>query len=141
MFDPAGLDESTIRAMMLEAGLKSANKKYENALSRLNDVADIADPYAEKAQKIRPTLFPVEALEVGILAFEDGAKKYGRDQWRTSDQVTRESIMDALERHWILLKKGESHAQDSKVHHIGHMIADLSILYTRFEFNKQESTK
>ena len=64
----------------------------------------------------------------------DGADKYGAGKWLTSNQVTKLSIMDALERHWIEYKKGYTHCDDAPhVHHLGAVIANCAILLERFE--------
>lgn len=90
-----------------------------------------AEAYAAKASKLRPSLLPVEAIVEGIKAMEFGAQKYGVDQWREVDMDRREFI-DALERHLIALKQGETHAQDSGVHHLGHIIANCGIILAKF---------
>lgn len=96
--------------------------------------AEAAKQYAAKADKMRPSLLPVEAVIAGTLAMEFGAKKYGVDQWRVVTMQPRE-FYDALERHLIALKQGETHAPDSGVHHLGHIIANCAILLARFPGN------
>lgn len=90
-----------------------------------------AKAYAAKASKLRPSLLPVEAVEEGIKAMEFGAQKYGPHQWRQVD-MQRDEFLDALERHIIALRKGETHAPDSGVHHLGHVIANCGIILAKF---------
>jgi hypothetical protein len=94
-----------------------------------------ATEYAKKASKLRPSLLPLEATIEGIRAMEHGARKYGPDQWRQVDMQMREFI-DALERHLLLFKRGESFAKDSGVHHLGHIIANCGIILAKFESEK-----
>lgn len=92
---------------------------------------EAANAYIAKEAKLRPSLLPVEAIIEGVKAMEFGAKKYGRDQWRTIDMAQVEFV-DALERHLIAYKQGEFEATDSKVSHLGHIIANCAILLARF---------
>lgn len=55
----------------------------------------------------------------------------GVDQWREVDMQRREFI-DALERHLIALKQGETHASDSNVSHLGHIIANAGIILAKY---------
>lgn len=89
-------------------------------------------PYSQKAAKLRPTLFPTEALLEGIKAFEFGTTKYAVDDWKVADLRPRD-ILNALERHLIAYKLGEKLASDSQVSHLGHIIANCAILLARFD--------
>lgn len=97
--------------------------------------------YITKASKVRLHLLPYEAQEQGALAMMDGAAKYGEENWRTDERVTREKLLEALDRHLLCIRKGETHAHDSGVHHLGHIIANCSILLARFEKESKEETK
>jgi hypothetical protein len=88
--------------------------------------------YAIKQEKLRPSLLPVEGTIEGIKAMEFGAKKYGDHAWKTAG-VSKQEFLDALERHLLALKQGESHAPDSQVHHLGHIIANASIILSKFK--------
>lgn len=57
-----------------------------------------------------PSLIPISALRAVAKRFEDGATKYGRDNWKKGIPVSR--YIDALYRHlWQLMEgcKGEDH--------------------------------
>jgi hypothetical protein len=59
---------------------------------------------------------------------QDGANKYGRMNWRTTE-VTPSIFYDAIQRHlekWY--HEGEQRATDSGVHHLGHAMAGCAIL-------------
>lgn len=88
--------------------------------------------HALKRAKYRPSLLPVEATLAGVLAMEFGVGKHGLDSWK-KPEYERVEFIDALERHLIALKQGEKFANDSGVHHLGHIIANCAILLAKFE--------
>ena len=57
----------------------------------------------------------------------NGAVKYGPYNWRNK-HVKMTIYLDAMERHILDLRDGENDAKDSKVPHLGHIIACASIL-------------
>ena len=69
---------------------------------------------------------PIAILALGA-AMQDGANKYGRFNWRTSE-VTASVFFDAMMRHLLMWYAGEDKAQDSKVHHLAHLMAGAAIL-------------
>jgi len=103
----------------------------DTVLKENKELLKTLEAYKEKQSKIRPSLLPVEVVIEGTKAMEFGALKYGADQWKEVDMDARQ-FMDALERHLIALKQGEMHAQDSGVHHLGHIIANCGILLNKF---------
>ncbi|MGY5795195.1 dATP/dGTP diphosphohydrolase domain-containing protein len=70
---------------------------------------------------------PSPALLPMMAAFADGAKKYGRFNWREKG-VTASVYYDAAQRHLQAYWDGEDAASDSKVHHLGHAMACLAII-------------
>jgi len=69
---------------------------------------------------------PVAFFALGA-AMSDGAKKYGRYNWRDTG-VTASVFYDALMRHLQDWYNGESYAEDSKIHHLAHLMAGAAIL-------------
>ena len=69
---------------------------------------------------------PIAILAMG-LAMEDGAKKYGAFNWRDSE-VTASVFFNAMMRHLLQWYAGERCADDSAVHHLGHLMAGAAIL-------------
>lgn len=69
---------------------------------------------------------PVGLLALGA-AMSDGAHKYGRFNWR-STEVTASVFYDAMMRHLLGWWSGEDHAEDSEVHHLGHLMAGAAII-------------
>jgi hypothetical protein len=77
----------------------------------------------------KPVLSPVPAIAffaVGA-AMKDGADKYGRFNWRTTE-VTSSIFYDAMLRHLLYWYSGEDHAPDSKIHHLAHLMAGAAII-------------
>lgn len=73
-------------------------------------------------------LIPGPSAIVTALALGDGARKYGPFNWR-SIPVEASNYLAAAERHLKTWQDGEETASDSGVHHLGHAIATLMILY------------
>jgi len=69
---------------------------------------------------------PVALFAVGA-AMSDGASKYGRFNWRETGS-TASVFYDAIQRHLVDWYNGEDYAHDSKVHHLGHIMASCAIL-------------
>jgi hypothetical protein len=91
--------------------------------------------YAAKAAKLRPSLLPIEATIEGTKAMEFGASKYGANAWREVE-MSKEDFLNALERHVIAIRQGETHAADSGVNHLGHIIANCAIILAKFPEDK-----
>jgi hypothetical protein len=69
---------------------------------------------------------PVALFALGA-AMSDGANKYGRFNWR--DTGTTSSVFyDAMIRHLADWYNGEDYADDSKINHLGHIMASCAIL-------------
>lgn len=69
---------------------------------------------------------PIAFFGLGA-AMQDGAKKYGRFNWRTTE-VTASVFYDAMLRHIFMWWNGEDHATDSLIHHLNHMQAGAAII-------------
>lgn len=61
-------------------------------------------------------------------AMDDGARKYGRFNWRHGDGVNLSVYVNAMQRHLSAFKSGEDFASDSGVHHLAHLMAGAAIL-------------
>ena len=82
----------------------------------------------------KPSLWviPDTALLHLGMAMRNGANKYGPYNWR--EKKIRASIyLDAIMRHLILWKAGEEVAEDSGIHHLGHLMATTAILIDAHE--------
>lgn len=69
---------------------------------------------------------PIAVLLLGQ-CMRNGAKKYGRTNWRENG-VTASVYYDAAMRHMMSWWDGEDHAEDSGVHHLGHAMACIAII-------------
>lgn len=69
---------------------------------------------------------PVALFALGA-AMSDGATKYGRFNWRDTG-TTASVFYDAMMRHLADWYNGEDHANDSKISHLGHIMASCAIL-------------
>jgi hypothetical protein len=69
---------------------------------------------------------PVAITALG-LAMNDGAKKYGRFNWRPTG-ATVSIFCEAASRHLLAYMSGENFASDSKIHHLAHLMSSCAIL-------------
>lgn len=76
--------------------------------------------------KLALGLLPAAGKIEGARACANGAAKYGAYNWR-EEAISYSAYLDAIERHLQALRDGEDLASDSKVHHLGHIIAGASI--------------
>lgn len=74
-------------------------------------------------------LIPLNAKIVLSMAMKNGKDKYGPFNWRDLD-IQASAYIGAAQRHIDLWWDcGEENAKDSGVHHLGHAMATLAILY------------
>ena len=73
-------------------------------------------------------LNPALLLEVGR-AFRYGAEKHGLNNFRRMTPDASQYLMDAALRHLYQYLDGEHRADDSGVHHLAHVVANISMLY------------
>ena len=89
----------------------------------------VLNPKDAAAQgKVRLGLLPAAGMIHGALAATDGADKYGPYNWRTGPAISFMTYLDALERHIMALRDGETYDMKSGVHHLGHVIAGAAII-------------
>jgi len=65
---------------------------------------------------------------------EFGATKYDWDNWKKG--LDRQELLDSLGRHVQALMDDELHDEDSKLHHIAHILCNCMFYW--FFFNKKE---
>lgn len=71
-----------------------------------------------------PSLKPL----LSVLAY--GANKYSKDNWKNGGVNTEKTvIMQSMLRHVLALAGGEERDKESKLHHIGHIMANC-MFYT-----------
>lgn len=77
--------------------------------------------------KPRMSNIPTFTLFAMGAAMSDGAKKYGRYNWRETGS-TVSVFYDAMNRHLQDWYTGEDFANDSGIHHLAHLMADCAIM-------------
>jgi hypothetical protein len=78
-------------------------------------------------KKVAMNLLPAAGRIEGARAMTHGAAKYGPYNWREK-KIIASIYLDAIERHLLAFLDGEEVAADSEVSHLGHIIANASIL-------------
>lgn len=79
-------------------------------------------------------LVPPEGIRQISLAMKNGADKYGAYNWRDK-KVQYQIYLDAILRHTLALIDREDVAEDSQVHHLAHVGANVCILLDAIKQN------
>lgn len=82
---------------------------------------------AAAATKPRSSAIPPNSILVMGAAMQNGADKYGIFNWRDTT-VSATVFYDAMMRHMLAWYNGGDDAPDSKVSHLGHIMANCAIL-------------
>lgn len=82
---------------------------------------------AQGAKKYDLMYLPLPARIAVNQALEDGAKKYGKANWRETG-VSASVYLNAAARHMDQYNEGQELASDSLVHNLGHAMACLAII-------------
>lgn len=77
--------------------------------------------------KVLISTLPAAGIIHGAHAMMDGKRKYHQYNWRAK-KVTASIYVDAIYRHIMDWFEGEECAEDSLVHHLGHVIGCAAIL-------------
>ena len=77
--------------------------------------------------KRRFSLIPAKALNAIIDALEYGAQKYDDNNWAKCEDPKR--YWDAAQRHLWAWLEGETHDQESGLHHLAHAGVNIMFLY------------
>lgn len=83
-------------------------------------------------KKPQLSLLPPAGIIHGALAMTNGAMKYGPYNFRDK-KIQYMIYIDAMLRHLMALLDGEDIAEDSGVHHLGHINANTAILLDAIE--------
>lgn len=122
-------EKATGQTTVLETkdALASWRVRLERAYAWKPQLPDENPKTAAAAAKPRISNVPVIASFALGAGMDDGARKYGRFNWRETN-VTVSVFVDAMARHLLAYYGGEDHAPDSKVHHLAHLMAGAAIL-------------
>ena len=121
----------------VEAGVAQARQCLDNSemTERINKLTlgQLTAKSAENAKnsagsKKAPlgTTPPIALIALGA-AMDDGAKKYGPFNWR-STEVTASVFFNAMARHLLGWYCGEREAADSGIHHLAHLMGGAAIV-------------
>lgn len=110
----------------IENGYDVQIQKYEeNNTSTIAGITGKGDLSKKPHPRALNPDFNIEIAKV----FRFGQQKHGVDNFRTMTQEASGEIIDAMQRHLLAYLSGETHADDSKLHHLAHAAANLHMLY------------
>ena len=78
--------------------------------------------------KLQYSLIPPETLSALAEVLTFGARKYTIDGWKYVPDAKRR-YMDALFRHLEAFRSGETHDQESGLHHLAHLLTNVAFLH------------
>lgn len=82
-----------------------------------------------KDNKLRWDLLPLELVEKIVEVYHFGAKKYAPNTWQNLENGY-DRYKAALFRHLTAFEKGETHDNESGLHHLSHMAWNaIALLY------------
>lgn len=87
--------------------------------------------------KIQWSLVHFKSIEELPKVLEFGAKKYSRDNWKKGLDLNE--ILDSMQRHLSSLIDGQEFDEESKLHHIGHIMCNC--MFYSYHKNKNEQEK
>lgn len=76
--------------------------------------------------KLRWSLMPFKQLEEVVKVLMEGAKKYGADNWKNCDDISR--YKDALMRHCTAYIEDEKNDPEDNLPHLAHAICNCLFL-------------
>ena len=87
--------------------------------------------------KPKTSLVHYKSLEPLVRVLEFGADKYGAFNWKKPPETDTQHL-ESLSRHLFALMDGEEYDNESKMHHIGHIMAN-AMMYSYHMNNNKES--
>jgi hypothetical protein len=125
----AELDKNNSKELGLPEEELTSSEELSNYMVKLKPKTTVDNNPKTQVALSKPRLSDVPPVSLFALgaAMSDGAAKYGRFNWRDTS-VTASVFYDAMMRHLTDWYNGEEHAHDSKVSHLGHIMASCAIL-------------
>ena len=96
--------------------------EYKSTIAGITGKGDLS-------KKPHPRALNPDLLNETAKCFRFGQIKHGVDNFRTMDEQASGELIDALLRHLNAYLSGETHADDSKLHHLAHVDANIHMLY------------
>lgn len=118
-------EESAARALQWSDSSEKSEWKSFEELQELSKTRNKKDVVATNKPKVS-AVPPIALFAIGA-AMQNGADKYGLFNWRESE-VKATTFFDAIHRHLAAWYSGEDYADDSKVHHLAHVMAGCAII-------------
>ncbi len=112
--------------MVMKCNDFDRQESYDDWLRSQNLKEETAKGIRLNAGKVDPSLVPPEAIMFAAEAFTSGLKKYPAYNWAKGMEYSK--VYGSLQRHLLKWWSGEDLDQESKLNHIKHAIANLSIL-------------
>jgi hypothetical protein len=119
----------------------AANTKTNRfeSFSPVNPVTVTLDPQDKALRynqgKPKWSLVHYKSLEPMVKVLMYGADKYAVDNWKKG--LDRREILDSLQRHVTALMDGQEVDPESRLHHIGHIMANC-MFYSYFNIPPEE---
>lgn len=85
--------------------------------------------------KLRWSLVDFDSLQPLVQVLEFGCQKYAKDNWKLG--LDRTEILESLQRHLVELFKKEELDEESKLKHIGHIMAN-AMFYSYFQLKEEK---
>jgi hypothetical protein len=82
--------------------------------------------------KIQWSLVHFKSIEELPKVLEFGAKKYARDNWKKGLEL--KEILDSMQRHISSVIDGQEIDEESRLHHMGHIMCNA--MFYMYHFNK-----
>lgn len=111
-----------------------AQERYEGEFLEYSKLDDTNPKDLIGCKKDSISLVPPEGIKEISKAMKNGAEKYGAYNWRDK-KVQYMIYLDAIYRHTLALVDREDVAEDSQVHHLGHIGANVCILLDAIKYN------
>jgi UDP-glucose 4-epimerase len=104
------------------------HKKVQTELEKLDKKTISDNPKLRVGNtKVGFQSIPPSSFVYMAKAMNDGANKYGARNWRESE-VIMSIYLDAMMRHLLCVMDGEDVAEDSKIEHLAHIMANCAII-------------
>jgi hypothetical protein len=113
--------------------------KYEERLEEENltkeQIKNSVKGIRFNKNKLRWSLVHYKSLEPMVRVLMFGAEKYEDDNWKKG--LNKKQILESLQRHLAALMDGQTHDEESKLHHIGHIMCN-AMFYSYFDLPENE---
>lgn len=118
----------------IKTEIDSIINEFDNNAKHVSTIPGITGK-GDLSQKAHYRALNPDLNKETALTFTFGKNKHGVDNFRKMDEKAAGEIWDALMRHLEAYRLGETHAEDSKLHHLAHACANLHMIYRLIKRN------